>query len=47
MEGIPFPTCKNIFQDGKEAPTPERITQVWAALINQMEQSKGIVAGSR
>lgn len=35
--------CRSVFQSGKDEPTTESITQVWASLINQMEKSKGII----
>ena len=33
-------TCKNIFQNGTDAPEPERFTLAWIRLINEMERAK-------
>ncbi len=38
--------CKSVFKGGKDAPTPEQYTQIWTALINQMERSRQVLAGS-
>lgn len=39
--------CKSVFKDGKNEPTREQFTQTWIALINQIEQSKAILAEVR
>ena len=36
---------KNVFRNGKTKPTAEQFTKVWIALINQLEKSKGALAG--
>lgn len=41
------PACKNIFRDGKDSPSPERYTQIWIALINQMERNKQVGEGKQ
>lgn len=33
-------TCKNIFQNGTDAPEPEQFTLAWIQLINEMERAK-------
>ncbi len=35
------PVCKNIFQDGTEVISRERLTQRWIAFINEAEQNLG------
>ena len=39
--------CRSVFRSGEDAPTTERMTQVWASLISQMEQSKGMITVGR
>jgi len=41
----PPSTCRSIFREGKV--TKEKYTQLWAALINQMERSKRVLAGGK
>lgn len=35
------PVCKNIFQDGTEVISRERLTQRWIAFINEAERDLG------
>ncbi len=39
--------CRSIFTGGENPPTVERYTQLWIALINQIERSKETVATVR
>lgn len=39
--------CKSVFKSGENEPAREQFTQTWIALINQIEQSKAILAGIR
>lgn len=41
------PPCRSVFQEGPAAATTERYTQLWTALINQMERGKKILAGTK
>lgn len=39
--------CTSIFKSGESKTSMEQFTQVWIALINQIEKSKGVLAGIR
>ena len=39
--------CRSVFREGPAAATTERYTQLWTALINQMERGKKILAGAK
>lgn len=41
------PPCRSIFHEGAATTTTEKYTQLWTALINQMEHSKRILAGAK
>lgn len=41
------PPCRSVFRDGSAATTAEAYTQLWTALINQMERSKKDLAGAK
>lgn len=41
------PPCRSVFREGSAATTTEKYTQLWTALINQMERSKKILAGTK
>ena len=42
-----IPICRSVFQKGAPTTTTERYTQVWIALINQIEKSKEALAKLR
>lgn len=35
-----YTVCRSIFQNNAEAVSPEKYTQLWIALINQIERGK-------
>ena len=35
-----YTVCRSIFQNDAEAVSPEKYTQLWIALINQIERGK-------
>lgn len=39
--------CRSVFKDGKREPDPAEYTRLWAALINQLERSKAVLAGAQ
>ena len=39
--------CKSVFQDGKKEPTQEQVTEMWIALIREMEQVKASLGGMK
>lgn len=39
--------CKSVFKGGENQPTPEKYTNIWITLINQIERSKQVLAGTR
>ena len=41
------PACRSVFRKNAAAPAREAYTNLWAALINQMERSKKILAGAK
>lgn len=46
MQPPASPPCRSVFREGSAATTAEKYTQLWTALINQMERSKKILAGA-
>ena len=38
------PVCRRVFQNGAPAPTTDKYTQIWIALINRAEKNKKIHA---
>jgi len=38
------PACRSFFQKGAQATTTEAYTQIWIALINQIERGKHTLA---
>ena len=47
MNKTHIPLCRSIFTSGENPPTVERYTQLWIALISQIEKSKEAVATVR
>lgn len=41
------PLCRSVFKSGEGETTAQHVTQIWTALINQMEKSKGSITASR
>lgn len=41
------PICKSIFKNGKAEPEQGQVTKAWITLINEMEHSKILLAGTR
>lgn len=39
--------CKSIFKGEKKQPTQEKYTNIWVALINQIERNKQVLAETR
>ena len=39
--------CKSVFRDGKREPTKEQVTEMWIALIREMEQAKASLGGMK
>ncbi len=39
--------CRSVFKSGGNAPDAERFTRAWAALIEQTEKAKEILAAAR
>ena len=46
-ESSPPPPCRSVFREGAAATTTEKYTDLWIALINQMERGKKILAGMK
>ena len=43
----PSPPCRSIFRENAAAPSKEAYTDLWIALINQIERSKKILAEAK
>lgn len=41
------PICKSFFKSGENCTTVQAYTDMWIQLINQLERSKMILAGTR
>ena len=41
------PPCRSVFRENATAPTKENYTNLWTALINQMERSKAVLAKAK
>ena len=45
---LPTPhPCRSVFREGSAAAVTEKYTQLWTALINQMERSRKTLAGAK
>lgn len=41
------PACRSVFRQDEESITPEKYTQLWIALINQIERGKQVLSHAR